>query len=138
MAGSAGAPPLADSVRPGRGLAMSRGPADRGTLRRYTLLVSEDCGNIKKGFQLWDGEERFSMLTVGSIVLRVDDLRRQAEFWAAALGYVPREDSSNEGFVFLRPKDGNGPNLSLDLVRSELHIPHASTWTCMPTIKPAK
>jgi catechol 2,3-dioxygenase-like lactoylglutathione lyase family enzyme len=30
------------------------------------------------------------MLRVGSIVLRVDDLRRQTEFWTAALDYVPR------------------------------------------------
>jgi catechol 2,3-dioxygenase-like lactoylglutathione lyase family enzyme len=59
---------------------------------------------------------------VGSIVLRVDDLRRQTEFWAAVLDYVPREGSSDD-FVLLRPKDGNGPNLSLDLHRSELHIP---------------
>ena len=32
------------------------------------------------------------MIRVGSIVLRVDDLKRQAEFWAGALDYVPRED----------------------------------------------
>jgi hypothetical protein len=53
---------------------------------------------------------------VGSIVLRVDNLRRQTEFWSAALDYVPREEPS-EGvdFVLLRPRDGVGPNLSLDL-----------------------
>jgi len=33
---------------------------------------------------------RKPMLRVGSIVLRVDDLRRQTEFWTAALDYVPR------------------------------------------------
>jgi catechol 2,3-dioxygenase-like lactoylglutathione lyase family enzyme len=59
---------------------------------------------------------------VGSIVLRVDDLQRQAEFWAAALDYVPREENSDD-FVLLRPRDGVGPNLSLDKVRSELHVP---------------
>jgi len=63
------------------------------------------------------------MVKVGSIVLRVDDLPRQAKFWAAALDYVPREDCSDDGFVLLRPKDGKGPNLSLDRVRSELRIP---------------
>ena len=62
------------------------------------------------------------MVRVGSIVLRVDDLRRQTEFWAAVLDYVPREEQSDD-FVLLRPKDGKGPNLSLDCVRSELHIP---------------
>jgi catechol 2,3-dioxygenase-like lactoylglutathione lyase family enzyme len=61
-------------------------------------------------------------LRVGSIVLRVDDLQRQTAFWAAALDYVPR-DGDDDDFVLLRPRDGVGPNLSLDRVRSELHIP---------------
>src|SRR5215831_466769 len=59
---------------------------------------------------------------VGSIVLRVEDLRRQAEFWAAALDYVPREVQSDD-FVLLRPRDGVGPNLSLDRVRSQVQVP---------------
>jgi catechol 2,3-dioxygenase-like lactoylglutathione lyase family enzyme len=59
---------------------------------------------------------------VGSIVLRVDDLRRQTAFWAAALDYVPRDQQSDD-FVVLRPRDGVGPNPSLDRVRSELHLP---------------
>lgn len=59
---------------------------------------------------------------VGSIVLRVDDLERQAAFWAAALDYAPREEQSDD-FVLLRPRNGVGPNLSLDRVRSELHVP---------------
>jgi catechol 2,3-dioxygenase-like lactoylglutathione lyase family enzyme len=59
---------------------------------------------------------------VGSIVLRVDDLRRQAEFWTAALDYIPRQEQSDD-FMLLRPRDGVGPNLSLDRARSELHIP---------------
>lgn len=42
------------------------------------------------------------MLVVGSIVIRVDDLDRLVEFWTQAL---------------------DGPNVSLDRVRSELHIP---------------
>ena len=63
-----------------------------------------------------------AQVRIGSIVLRVDDLQRQAEFWAAALDYVKREEQSDD-FMLLRPKDGNGPNLSLDRVRSELHIP---------------
>lgn len=59
---------------------------------------------------------------VGSIVLRVDGLKGQAEFWAAALDYVPREGNSDD-FVLLHSKDGNGPNLSLDRHRSELQVP---------------
>ena len=62
------------------------------------------------------------MLRIGSIVLRVDDLQRQTEFWEAALDYSRRE-GDNDDFVLLRPRDGAGPNLSLDRVRSELKIP---------------
>ena len=62
------------------------------------------------------------MLRIGSIVLRVDDLERQAEFWEAALGYVRREETSND-FVLLRPGDGVGPNLSLDLAPSKAQVP---------------
>jgi hypothetical protein len=59
---------------------------------------------------------------IGSIVLRVDDLQCQATFWAAALDYVPRDDNSDD-FVLLRPRNGIGPNLSLDRHRSEVHVP---------------
>ncbi len=62
------------------------------------------------------------MLRVGSIVLRVDDLERQAAFWTAALDYVRREEASDD-FMLLRPRDGVGPNVSLDRVRSNLQIP---------------
>ena len=64
-----------------------------------------------------------TMLKVGSIVIRVDDLERQTEFWSAALDYVPREDASDVDFRLLRPRDGNGPNVSLDQMRSTLQIP---------------
>jgi predicted enzyme related to lactoylglutathione lyase len=65
------------------------------------------------------------MLRVGSIVIRVDDLRRQTAFWEAALGYVRRDgdDPESGDFVLLRPKDGGGPNVSLDRVNSALQIP---------------
>jgi catechol 2,3-dioxygenase-like lactoylglutathione lyase family enzyme len=62
------------------------------------------------------------VLRIGSIVLRVDDLERQTEFWEAALGYVRREETSDD-FVLLRPRDGIGPNLSLDLARSTVQLP---------------
>jgi catechol 2,3-dioxygenase-like lactoylglutathione lyase family enzyme len=63
-------------------------------------------------------------LRIGSVVLRVDDLERQAAFWEAALGYVRRESAGeSDDFVLLRPRDGVGPNLSLDRVRSALQIP---------------
>ena len=63
------------------------------------------------------------MLRIGSIVLRVDDLQRQAEFWEAALDYVQRDDGTSDDFVLLGPKDGVGPNLSLDNVPSQVQIP---------------
>jgi predicted enzyme related to lactoylglutathione lyase len=68
---------------------------------------------------------RACMLRIGSIVIRVDDLPRQAAFWTAALGYVSREDVSAPGadFALLHPPDRNGPNISLDTARSEIHVP---------------
>ena len=45
------------------------------------------------------------MIRVGSIVVRVDDLQRQTEFWEATLDYVRRESDSDD-FVLLRPRDG--------------------------------
>ena len=62
------------------------------------------------------------MIKIGSIVIRVDDLKRQTEFWSAALDYAPREENSDD-FVLMRPRDGIGPNVSLDRVRSALQIP---------------
>jgi len=35
------------------------------------------------------------MIRIGSVVLRVDDLQRQAAFWQAALGYEQRHESQN-------------------------------------------
>jgi hypothetical protein len=61
------------------------------------------------------------MLRVGSIVIRVDDLERQTAFWAAALDYEPRRGADD--FVLLRPRDGVGPNVSLDRVRSSVQVP---------------
>lgn len=62
------------------------------------------------------------MLNVGSIVIRVDDLERQREFWTKALDYVPREGDSDD-FALLRPRDGIGPNVSLDAVPAPAHLP---------------
>jgi len=62
------------------------------------------------------------MITIGSIVIRVDDLERQKAFWTAALDYLPR-DGDDDDFALLRPRSGTGPNVSLDRVRSALQIP---------------
>ncbi len=61
-------------------------------------------------------------VSIGSIVLRVDDMQRQMAFWSAALDYIPRAENSDD-FVLLRPRNGAGPNLSLDAQRSEVHLP---------------
>ena len=61
-------------------------------------------------------------LTIGSVVIRVDDLERQRAFWTAALDYVARE-GDDDGFALLRPRSGSGPNVSLDRVPSSLPIP---------------
>jgi hypothetical protein len=45
------------------------------------------------------------------------------EFWSAALDYVPRDDPRTNDSCLLRPKDGVGPNVNLDRVRSALQIP---------------
>ncbi len=63
-------------------------------------------------------------LRIGSIVIRVDDLPRQIAFWSAALDYVPRgELSEGDDFMLLRPRDGVGPNVSLDNVPAKVQIP---------------
>jgi predicted enzyme related to lactoylglutathione lyase len=62
------------------------------------------------------------MIRVGSIVIRVDDLERQAAFWSAALGYERRAGDDGD-FVLLHPRDGAGPNVSLDRVRSTVQVP---------------
>lgn len=62
------------------------------------------------------------MLRVGSIVIRVDDLEREGAFWEAALGYQ-RRDTGADDFLLLKPRDGRGPNLSLDRVRAPVQVP---------------
>jgi Glyoxalase-like domain len=64
------------------------------------------------------------MLTIGSIVIRVDDLPLQVAFWSAALDFVPRGTSDSDDFVLLRPREGrSGPNVSLDRVGAPRSIP---------------
>jgi predicted enzyme related to lactoylglutathione lyase len=62
------------------------------------------------------------MIRVGSIVIRVDDLDRQVEFWSQALHYVPR-DRNDPDFVLLRPPNGIGPNVSLDRWHADVQVP---------------
>ena len=57
------------------------------------------------------------MLTLGSIVIRVDDVGRQTAFWKAALGYTETLVRVDD-FVVLAPPGGVGPSIALDKWRA--------------------
>lgn len=52
------------------------------------------------------------MLRIGSTVMGASDVRRAAEFWSRALGYMPR-DEIEETWAVLVPPDDVGQNVSL-------------------------
>lgn len=62
------------------------------------------------------------MIVVGSIVIRVDDLASQIQFWSGALTYAVREPIDVD-FAMLYPRQGVGPNVSLDAHPSERVLP---------------
>jgi predicted enzyme related to lactoylglutathione lyase len=65
-----------------------------------------------------------SSLRVGSIVIRVDDLEKEAAFWTSALDYVRRGPPyDDETFSLLKPRAGDGPNVSLDRVAAPVPKP---------------
>lgn len=49
-------------------------------------------------------------VTFGSLVLKVSNISRAADFWSKALGYVPQDGRPE----FLVPPAGNGPEIHLD------------------------
>jgi hypothetical protein len=59
------------------------------------------------------------MLTIGTIVLGVNNVAAATNFWNAALGYSPREPG-DETWVTLAPESGPGAHLSL--MRSETPV----------------
>ncbi|MBY8878745.1 VOC family protein [Actinacidiphila acidipaludis] len=59
------------------------------------------------------------MLSIGSVVVGVADVARAAAFWQAALGYVPREEMTDD-WVVLVPAAGTGPQVSLGLSETPL------------------
>lgn len=62
------------------------------------------------------------MLVVGSVVIRVTDLAAQVEFWSKTLNYAVREPMDVD-FALLQPRQGPGPNVSLDAHPSERELP---------------
>ncbi len=55
------------------------------------------------------------MLSIGTIVMGAADVRRAADFWTRALGYVPRDGVVEDDWVVLVPAEGSGAGLALGL-----------------------
>jgi len=67
------------------------------------------------------------MLTIGTIVLTVEDIARAGDFWRAALGYVNRSAPSDD-WVILDPPykkawDAAGTSLALSVTGYPQHYP---------------
>ena len=68
------------------------------------------------------------MLSIGTIVLTVEDLDRAAAFWRGALGYVERAGSRDDDWVILDPPDkphwaAPGTSLALSVTGYPQHHP---------------
>ena len=60
-----------------------------------------------------------AMLSVGTVVMGVEDFSRAVAFWTQALGYVPkREITSEDDYMILVPTTGSGTHVALDVSRS--------------------
>jgi Glyoxalase-like domain len=56
------------------------------------------------------------MLSVGTVVMGAADVRRAAEFWSGALGYLPRDGVVEDDWVVLVPAAGTaGTRIALGL-----------------------
>jgi hypothetical protein len=63
-------------------------------------------------------------LRIGSVVVNVRDVPRAMAFWVPALDYEPRDEPEPD-WVVLTPRDGVGPNLSLNRGDTRpLLVPH--------------
>jgi len=59
------------------------------------------------------------MLSVGTVVIGVEDLHRAVAFWTNALGYrTKREVEPDDDFMILVPTSGTGTHLALDVSES--------------------
>lgn len=73
-----------------------------------------------------DGEN-VAMLSIGTVVLTVEDLDRAGDFWRAALGYVNRSEPSDD-WVILDPPDKEswdspGASIALSITGYPQHYP---------------
>ncbi len=71
------------------------------------------------------------MIRVGSIVIRVDDLQLQAEFWEAALDYERRV--MDDDFVLLR---GHHPLIERGVRNGDVHSIGGRLVTPLPLLGP--
>jgi catechol 2,3-dioxygenase-like lactoylglutathione lyase family enzyme len=62
------------------------------------------------------------MLSVGTVVVGVDDLLRAYRFWSEALGYVPRRGEVGDDWVILDPPDPPNAGTSVALMLSETPV----------------
>ncbi len=64
------------------------------------------------------------MLSIGSVVINVADVRRAAAFWCAALGYEPLREIQDD-WVILVPTSGAGQRISINLSdQAPPDVPH--------------
>jgi hypothetical protein len=55
------------------------------------------------------------MLTIGTVVMGVEDMQRAIEFWISALDYIPRNGEIEDDWAVLVPRSGVGTELALGL-----------------------
>jgi catechol 2,3-dioxygenase-like lactoylglutathione lyase family enzyme len=60
------------------------------------------------------------MLQIGTIVMGASDVRRAADFWSRALGYVPRTEVKDDWTILVPANGAAGAALALDLSESPL------------------
>jgi catechol 2,3-dioxygenase-like lactoylglutathione lyase family enzyme len=63
------------------------------------------------------------MLSVGTVVMGVQDLHRALAFWTQALDYVPkREVKADDDFMIIVPKRGEGTHIALDVSETPVQL----------------
>ena len=78
------------------------------------------------------------MLSVGTVVIGVEDLHRAVGFWMRALDYVPkREIGAGDDFAILVPAVGHGAHLALGVnfqIAGLSYGRHAASVACFVEI----